>query len=273
MKRRDLLATSSTSILLGSAGCLGSLERTDDGSYQEADLDCERFKGEFGVLVVGVPVAVPDDASVIDIEEAGILKYDVVEAEMEHAGETRSEAEERISEYDEEGEMKQTGSVELGNGDRYADVKASLNEYESIESKHLGPRWYVTYQGDVYGLSLGASPLPLRLGDRGDESDPRSAVIEIYAVDSVPDDAVVIDAVGEEHDEHEHLGEVLTIAGCSHEIEGVPSWRNRITKYYIPPDQYQEIRDILGETREDDDGWYVGYDTEVYRLDPILSVP
>lgn len=284
MKRRSLLAASSTSILLGMGGCLGNLEGTNDGSsddddtddeqsYEEIDLDCERFKGSFGVLVVGVPVAVPEEATVIDIEETGIHEYEVVAAEMEHARETRSEAEERISEYDEVGEMIQTGGVELGNGDRYADVKASLNEYESIEAKRLGPRWYVTYRGDVYGLSLGESPLPFRLGNPGDESNSESAMIDIFAINSVPDDAVVIDAVEENLDDHEHLGEVLTIAGCSDDIEGVRSGRNQIADYHIPPDQYPEIRELLGDSRKTDAGWYVGYDAEVYRLALSLAVP
>ncbi|CCQ34310.1 membrane lipoprotein [Halorhabdus tiamatea SARL4B] len=269
MKRRDLLVAGSTGLLLGSSGCLGSLDGTNDGGSNEPiDLDCEPYKGKFGILTVGVPVAVPDDAAVIDIEEMGIIEYDAIEAEMEHARETRSEAEDRISEIDEEGEMQQTGSVKLGNGDRYANVKESLNEYESIETVGLSPKWYVTYQGDVYGLSLGASPLPFELGIGYDYDATKHAWINIYAVESVPDDAVVIDAVETDLNEHEHLGEVLTIAGCSDEIEGIPRWEeNQIAeRYYIPPDEYETVRDLLGESKEHGHSWYVGYDAEVYRL-------
>lgn len=270
MKRRDLLAATSAGILFGIAGCLadGDGGRSDHAT-ETVDVDCEQFEGAFGTLVVGVPVAVPEDATVIDIEETGLLAYDVVEAELEHARETRSEAEDRIRTADDEGEMKETGSVGLGNGARYEAVKASLTEYDSDISHRLGRRWYVTYQNEVYGLSLIETPLPRRLGDAGDVSDPALYVIAISAVNSVPDDAVVIDAHEDGLDDYEPLGELLEIAGCSDEIQGVPRRGGDnfapIADYPLPRHQYRSIRGMLREYREST-SWYVEYDGAVYKV-------
>ena len=153
MNRRDFLTASSTGIFLGSAGCLGNRVGADGRSYEEVDLNCERFQ---------------------------------------------------------------------------------------------------PYEG------------PLVVGDSGDNSTLDA--IEIEAVDSVPDDAVVIDALEEDLDEHKHLGEALTIAGCTHYIEGVPDEGNDIAVYRVQRDEVREIRELLGESRKTENGWYVGYDADIYRL-------
>lgn len=139
---------------------------------------------------------------------------------------------------------------------------------ESIESDRFGSRWYVRYEKEVYGLSLGEQPLPWSLGYSGDSSDSRLAMIGVSTANSVPDDAAVIDALEENLDEHEYLGEALTIAGCSDDNEDIPStW-----EYDIPPERYEEIRDLLGESRRSDDGLYVGYDGAVHYLSLSFGV-
>jgi hypothetical protein len=261
MNRREFLAATSGGLVLGLAGCLGTANGPAT-TYADVNLDCERFTGMFGVLFVGIPGWVPDDATVINIEETGLLEYDIVKAELEHAVETRSETDEQI------GEFMMTGEAGLGDGDRYETIRASLNAYESSESDGFGSRWYVRYEDDVYGLSLREQPLPWDLGYSADSSDSSLALIGFSSADSVPDDAAVINALEEDLDEHEYLGEVLTIAGCSDDIEDIPSaW-----EYNIPPEQYEEIRDLLGESRRSDGGWYVGYDGAVHHLSLSLGV-
>jgi len=118
MNRRDFFTASSSSLLLGSAGCLGNCDGTDGSSYEEVDLDCE-------------------------------------------------------------------------------------------------------------GLSFGQSSLPLRLGDPGSD---RRAAFAIDTVDSVPEDAVVIDALAEDLDEHEHLGKSSgSPAVVTREPKSVPSIRLQST--------------------------------------------
>jgi hypothetical protein len=158
MNRRDFLTASSSSLLLGSAGCLGNCDGTDRSSYEEVDLDCE-------------------------------------------------------------------------------------------------------------GLSFGQSSLPLRLGDPGSD---RRAAFAIDTVDSVPEDAVVIDALAEDLDEHEHLVELLRVAGCSDERAEERS-EYQIAEYHLPHDEAMDIRDLIGTSREAEDGWYVGYDADIYRLEIILG--
>jgi hypothetical protein len=264
MNRRKFLAASSGGLVLGSAGCLSTADgpATTTTTYADVTLDCERFMGMFGVLFVGIPGWVPDYATVIDIEETDLLEYDIVKAELERADETRSETDEPVDDF------MLTGEAGLGNGDRYETIRASLNAYESTESERFGSRWYVRYEDDMYGLSLREQPLPWDLGYSADSSDSRLAMINVSSADSVPDDAAVIDALEENLDEHEHLGEVLTVAGCSDNNEDIPSdW-----EYDIPPDQYEEIRDLLGESRRSDGGWYVGYDGAVHHLSLSLGV-
>jgi hypothetical protein len=267
MDRREFLAASTTGLCLGTAGCLGIRDGGDGSPYETVDLDCERFEGSFGVLYVGFPWAVPDDVTVVDIQETGILAYDIVEAELEYVRDTRSRVEDRIRDVagrsDEAGRMIHRGYVALGSGERYETIEASLEEYDSIESGRpgIGPRWDVAYEGEGYQLALGMNSHPDSLGYPDDASSSRQSV-ELSATDAVPEDATVIDGLEETLDEHGYLGDVIKFAGCSDESAGVPA----TARFGIPSNQYMEIRDLLGESRRGDHGWYVGYDGAVHHV-------
>lgn len=161
MERRKLLLVAAPSSLITAIGCLNNRSnqpRSNDSTenkQEQTDKNADDFQA--AVFVIQAVIPVPDDATIVSIDESEMFETDLVENAMSIASKNREEIIEE--QYDEDQNQDYwIGDVHverIENVSKYNSIKEKYDDLPRNDNSENMPKGvYVRYDDEVYVINL-----------------------------------------------------------------------------------------------------------------------